>query len=197
MDETTKLDDFQILQTIISALSGLSDEDRLRILQTVMTFYRLSFGSPISKPRLSSPTVDQDLSYSAESSVTPKDFLLEKQPRTDVERVACLAYYLTHYRNQPHFKTLELNKLNTEAAQPKFSNATYSAQNAVNMGYLALADKGNRQLSAAGEQFVRVLPDRDAARQAMLTFHRKKRTTGRRGKSGQNEAESANEQEEI
>jgi hypothetical protein len=78
---------------------------------------------------------------------------MEKQPRTDVERVACLAYYLTHYRDMPHFKTLDLAKLNTEAAQPKFSNAHYASQNALNMGYLAPADKGQRQLSAAGEQF--------------------------------------------
>jgi len=61
---------------------------------------------------------------------------MEKQPRTDVERVACLAYYLTHYRNTPYFKTLDLGKLNTEAAQPKFSNAAYASNNALKMGYL-------------------------------------------------------------
>ncbi len=197
MDETTKLDDFHILQTIISALSGLNDEDRIRIIQTVLTFYKLSLGSSATKPRGSIPTVNQDLSYSAESSVSAKEFLVEKQPRTDVERMACLAYYLTHYRSHPHFKTLDLNKLNTEAAQPKFSNAPYAAQNAVKMGYLALAEKGNRQLSAAGEQFVRALPDRDAAKQAMATWHRKKRGTGRRAKSARNNSEPANEQEEI
>jgi len=47
--------------------------------------------------------------------MSPKDFLLEKQPRTDVERIACLAYYLTHYRATPHFKTIDLSILNTEA----------------------------------------------------------------------------------
>ncbi len=92
---------------------------------------------------------------------------MEKQPQTDVERVACLAYYLTHYRDTPHFKTLDLGKLNTEAAQPKFSNSTYASNNALKMGYLAPATKGQRQLSAAGEQFVTALPDRDAARSAM------------------------------
>ena len=35
--------------------------------------------------------------------MSPKDFLMEKAPNTDVERIACLAYYLTHYRSTPHF----------------------------------------------------------------------------------------------
>src|SRR5207249_5163711 len=99
----------------------------------------------------------------------PKEFLLEKQPRTDVERIACLAFYLTHYRDTPHFKTLDLSKLNTEAAQPKFSNAANSANNAVKRGYIVPSTKGNRQLSAAGERFVNALPDREAARQVMAT----------------------------
>ena len=60
--------------------------------------------------------------------MSPKEFLLEKQPRTDVERIACLAFYLTHYRDTPHFKTLELSKLNTEAAQQKFANAANATE---------------------------------------------------------------------
>ncbi len=106
--------------------------------------------------------------------MSAKEFLLEKGPRTDVERIACLAYYLTHYRSTPHFKTIDLSILNTEAAQPKFANAAYSANNAVKLGYLVASTKGQRQLSAIGERFVRALPDRDAAKEA-LTSLRKRR----------------------
>jgi hypothetical protein len=107
--------------------------------------------------------------------------LLNKQPRTDVERIACLAFYLTYYRDLPHFKTLDLAKLNTEAAQPKFSNTAYAATNALKMGYLAPATKGQRQISAAGEQFVSALPDREAAKLAMLNA-RPKRSPRRNSK---------------
>jgi restriction endonuclease Mrr len=113
--------------------------------------------------------------FSEDTSMSPKEFLLEKQPRTDVERIACLAYYLTHYRDTPHFKTLDLNKLNTEAAQPKFSNATVSANNAQKRGYLVPSTKGHRQISAAGEQFVRALPDREAAKAAMTALRPRRR----------------------
>lgn len=59
--------------------------------------------------------------------MVPKEFMVQKRPRTDIERVACLGFYLTHYRDTPHFKTLDISKLNTEAAQPKFTNAAWGA----------------------------------------------------------------------
>ena len=37
--------------------------------------------------------------------LTPKQFLAQKKPENNYERVACLAYYLTHYREMLHFKT--------------------------------------------------------------------------------------------
>jgi len=114
--------------------------------------------------------------YSEDTSMSAKDFLLEKQPRTDVERIACLAYYLTHYRGMPHFKTIDLSMLNTEAAQPKFANTAYSSNNAVKLGYLVPSTKGQRQLSAVGERFVRALPDREAARAALEAVRRRPRT---------------------
>jgi hypothetical protein len=87
-----------------------------------------------------------------------------------------LAYYLTHYRDQQHFKTLDISKLNTEAAQIKFSNPVLSVNNAATMGYLAQASKGNKQISAPGEMFVAALPDRDAAQAAMANARPKRKS---------------------
>ena len=113
---------------------------------------------------------------------SPKDFLFQKQPNTDNERVACLAYYLTHYRATAHFKTVDISKLNTEAAQRKFSNATYSVNNATQAGYLAPVSRGMKQLAAEGERFVDALPDRAAAKSAFRT--RQARRQRRQGSSG-------------
>ena len=112
--------------------------------------------------------------------MSPKDFLVEKAPKTDVERIACLAYYLTHYRATPHFKTLDISVLNTEAAQPKFSNTAYSTNNAVKMKYVVPATKGYRQLSALGERFVQALPDREAGKEVLLSMRRKNRSKRKR-----------------
>ena len=81
---------------------------------------------------------------------SPKDFLFQKQPTTDIERIACLAYYLTHYRNTPHFKAVDISTLNTEAAQRKFANASSSVNNATQAGYLAPVSGGGEAASRGG-----------------------------------------------
>jgi c-di-GMP-binding flagellar brake protein YcgR len=92
-----------------------------------------------------------------------------------VERVACLAYYLAHFRDTPHFQTIDISKLNTEAAQLKFANAANSVSNAVESGLLVPAGKGKKQISAVGERFVDALPDREDAK-AVLSRMRKRRS---------------------
>ena len=101
------------------------------------------------------------------SRESPKDFLFRKEPNTDVERVACLAYYLTHRRGTNHFKTIDISKLNTEAAQRKFANAATSVSNATQGGFLTQAGRGMKQLTAQGERYVDALPDRAAAKAAL------------------------------
>lgn len=174
--------EFRALQTLVTVLQPLSSEARRRVLQAAATFLRIDrvpTGHSVDSTSSNQPMAPSShRPFSEAGTMSPKEFLLEKQPRTDVERIACLAFYLTHYRDTPHFKTLELSKLNTEAAQQKFANAANATNNAVKMGYLVPSSKGQRQLGAAGEQFVRALPDRDAARAAMARL-RPRRITRR------------------
>ena len=169
------------LQTMIAALQGVDAEARQRIFDAAATFLDIrppgGGGSRRTPPSVEAPENTPTYpSFSADTAMSPKEFLFQKQPRSDVERIAALAYYLAHYRDTPHFRTLDLSKLNTEAAQPKFSNAASSANNAVKQGYLVPTTKGQRQLSAAGERFVAALPDRDAARTAMSQGAPKRRS---------------------
>ncbi len=98
---------------------------------------------------------------------TPKEFLAAKSPATEMDRIAVLAYYLTHAQGVPHFNTKELNKLNVEAAQPRLSNASYAVSNATKKaGYLTAAPGGLKQITARGEALVANLPDRAAAKAA-------------------------------
>jgi hypothetical protein len=117
----------------------------------------------------------EDEKFSNRPVLSVKDFIFEKDPGTEPERMACLAYYLTHYLETPHFKTVDLTRLNTEAAQRTFSNPAVASGNAIRDGYFVLAPKaGYKQLSAMGERFVHALPDREAAEQI------RKRMGGRR-----------------
>lgn len=149
------------LQKIILILNELPLDDRVTVITTILTFYKVPLPTAALKTEKYLPTFSED------RTISPKQFLLEKKPNTAVERVACLAYYLTHYRDTPHFKTIDISKLNTEAAQIKFSNAAMAVTDATKCGYLVPATKGQKQISAGGELFVQALPDHEAAKEAM------------------------------
>ncbi len=152
----------------------LDDEGRVRLLKTLSTLFGITIGPEVSTGPRTVSYGEATERFSKEQSLSPKEFLFKKQPRSDVERVACLGYYLSHYRDQPHFKTFDISKLNTEAAQTKLSNPAQAVDNATKTGYLAQATKGLKQLSAAGEMYVEALPDREAAN-AALAYSRPKR----------------------
>ncbi len=189
--------DLTVLNIVLDALAPMSDEARSKIIQTVCTFYGIGLsGLPGQRRHEQTATYEvhgQSRGFSDRPSLSPKEFLLEKEPQTDVERVACLAYYLTHYRDTPHFKTIDISKLNTEAAQPKFANAAYSVDNASKMGYLAAAIKGQKQLSAIGERYVLALPDREKAKEVLV--RRRPRRPGKRRSRGEEATEATAENE--
>ncbi len=157
LDEDIEQRVFRRVQTIVQAMLDLDVESRLRVHQTVGTFFGIE--APKSSTPSAQPTEDKST-----VAPDPKAFLLDKQPTTDIERVACLAYYLKEFREIPHFKTIDINKLNTEAAQAKFSNPSAAINNAIAAGLIVPAGSGTRQVSAHGEQYVNALPDRAAAK---------------------------------
>lgn len=171
--ETPVADEARALQHIIAELSPLAPRTQRRLIDTVCTF--LGIATPTSdvapeantpRPVVSSRSTSFQFSQDADE-LSVKEFLLEKSPMTDVERVACLAYYLAHFRATPHIKTKDITALNTEAAQRRFSNTAVAVDNATKAGYLVPSIKGCKQLSAAGERFVIALPDRNSAREIM------------------------------
>lgn len=201
------LDELAVLSQVMGSLAPLDPAVRLRIFRTLMTFFEIPSGTggsitsgpPRTPPGIesfspaTSPASPSVPSFSEDRAPTPKTFLLEKRPQTDVERVACLAYYLTHYRDQAYFKTLDLSKLNTEAAQVKFSNAAKAVDNATSAHFLIAAGQGKKQLSAIGELYVQALPDRAAARQAASEVRQRRRPKGKSSRSnGSNDAFESN-----
>lgn len=166
-EQANEQDVYAVVDRVIQELLPFDQNSRLRVYRTVGTFF--SFEASFSKipenvDSRTSASVSREPKFSSPSEPTPKEFMLEKQPNTVVERVACLAYYLARYRNAHRFKTTDISKLNTEAAQIKLSNASNAISNGVRSGYLALAERGMKQLSAHGEKYVEALPDREAAK---------------------------------
>lgn len=176
---------FDIVGKIVSLLQNLDKENQIHVLKTVNIWLKLnnysvgqdqSLTSISDKTLLAQGTHEATSKFSDREEMSPKEFVLEKEPQTTIARIACLAYYLTHYRETPQFKTLDLSKLNTEAAQPKFSNAAQSVNDATKCGFLVPATKGQKQISAIGEQYVLALPDQEAAKGVLNRLRKPRRT---------------------
>lgn len=132
------------------------------------------------------PGVEQDLGGPRGRQLSPKAFMAEKRPSSEIERMTCLAYYLSRYRNTTAFKTREITKLNTEAAQPNFSNAAVFARNADTAGYLSKAGGGSKQITVLGEAVVDAMPDREKVKAAIENNKVvSKRRASRRGRKSQ------------
>lgn len=127
------------------------------------------------KPRTPRATTSA-AAASTQDALSPKAFLEQKQPKTDVERVACFAYYLARHRSTPRFKTAEITALNQEAGRPGFANAASAVNNAARAGFLSTASRGLKQLSAQGGKYVDTLPDQATAKEGM------RKSKARRGK---------------
>ena len=119
MDSTQQ--DLDALTTIIGALKKMPREEQSRTMQAVSVFLGLN-SDPVRTQHTAGMTTHAPKSaqaneptskFSEDRGASPKEFLRDKKPASDVERVACLAYYLTHHRDIPHFKTVDISALNT------------------------------------------------------------------------------------
>jgi hypothetical protein len=185
MDAVKELD---AMKTALTALEPLTDDGRLRALGWladalgVNPAWSVSVRQPASLGQDAVKHAGDINGVTADiAQMTPKQFMALKRPVTDVERIACLAYYLTHARATLHFKTSDLTALNIEAAGLRFSNAAQASNNAMNQnGYLAQAGKGSRQITPRGEAVVEAMPDREAVNAALADFPKRGRRSGRK-----------------
>jgi hypothetical protein len=174
--------DVAALGTVIDALDPLEETKRLWVLQTAAARFSLAIDLTASgggiPPRGSETPANINSGKAGGDAVSPQSFIRAKNPTTDVQRIACLAYYLTKHRNTDRFKTKQLTELNTEAKAPKFSNATVAANNARREKYLTPAGKGEKQLTNDGEDLVDALPDQEAVK----ALHRPRKKRARKKK---------------
>jgi hypothetical protein len=155
------------MEAAFEALSSLKPEEKKRVLLWLWEKLEVAGPAPAATQSSASPVtpsaVIANAGIPAVSGATPtaKSFLAQKEPKTDAERITCLAYYLTHYKATPRFKTKELQALNVEAAQPKFSNPAVAVMNAAGSKYLSPAGGGDKQITVLGEKLIDALPDRE------------------------------------
>lgn len=115
---------------------------------------------------------------------TANQFVVAKRPKSDMERVACLAWWLTNMKDSPTFKTKDIQVLSREACPGQLPDPRVAVNNASRNGYVAPAGGGTKQITTRGEELVKALPDREAVKRA-LQAHPMRRRRKRRIKNQQ------------
>jgi hypothetical protein len=116
------------------------------------------------------------------AGLNPKQFIAQKKPKTQYERVACLGYFLHTGRQIVEFGAEEIKAINKDAAQQPILNLPkIMADTTSKYGYLSAAGGGNKQMTVLGDAVVEALPDREAVKTALAEHRtgkkRKKRAT--------------------
>ena len=190
------------METICNTLQSLEPNARQRAVQWLLGALGMPDGLPVpstvipEQHNLNGDGLrDGQGTPGAQHTVTttdlsPKEFMSQKHPQSTVERMTCLAFYLTHYRQTPMFSAAEIDALNREAAGPVI-NRHRDMENARRAGYLAAADNRTTQISAKGEEIVNALPDRDAVKAVQSKYppQRKRRSSNGSKKRGTSDAE--------
>ncbi len=158
--------DFIAAEEIKEILKGRNKEEQERIVRWVSESLGLIAGTSVmraeSPPAAARP---QDSAGSTPSATTtagrPMDirtFVQEKQPKSDVQFVAVAAYFLRFMVPQDERKeTISSADLQTAARQAQravFKTPSLTLNNAVQLGYLDRAGRGEYRLNAVGENLV-------------------------------------------
>jgi hypothetical protein len=177
--------ELKALGVVLDALVPLAKEQQEFVLVTASARLGLSSTTEAASAQGGSGH-GEAVGATVGKDATPRDFIKLKKPNSETQRAVCLAYYLTHFREKPHFKTRDITNLNTEAAGLKLSNPARTVDNATLLGgYLAPAGQGNKQITPRGEDVVNALPDQEAVK-ALRNEGRPKRkkTASRKGRKG-------------
>jgi hypothetical protein len=102
------------------------------------------------------------------SGLNPKQFVAQKKPKTQYERIACLGYFLHTVRKIAEFGAGEMKAINKEAAQQPILNLPQiMGDTSGKYGFLSAAGGGKKQMTVLGDAVVEGLPDREAVKVAM------------------------------
>jgi hypothetical protein len=87
--EDSSVDEAAILADVIAAIRLLPPESRQRLIDTIATFFSTKPSTSAHNARPIAEARPSPSSFGGTQPISAKQFILEKEPRTDVERIAC------------------------------------------------------------------------------------------------------------
>lgn len=178
---TKKPDSAEALVLVVRALEPLDPNERQWVLNSAAARWSLNAPAQVGQPQNpGSPSgsyvptgVGASLnSTDADAAIQRKDvraFIRIKKPTTDVQRVACLVYYLTQTTGQAGILSKDIGKAHTDSGGSSI-NMTRALDNATRQSkYLSNRGPKEKQLTTLGEDVVIALPNQDAVREVGKT----------------------------
>jgi hypothetical protein len=171
---TGRADPTVALVSVVKALEPLKEPDRQWVLHAAAS--KWSLGPVVGSPAVLQQTENGGRSAASigmpsadvQSALSKKDvraFIRAKKPATDVQRVACLVYFLTQTTGQPGASAKEIGQAHTDSGASKM-NMARAIDNATRRSkYLSVRDGRQKQLTTLGEDVVDVLPDQSKVKE--------------------------------
>lgn len=187
-------DPAKALVTVLSALDPLDKNDRQWVLQSAANRWSISLpvshagsenGGNANAAAVTAPLGKGNTAngHAAIAAHDARVFIRTKKPLNDVERVACLAYYIMKTKSQAGFTRKDINAAHTDSGGSNI-NMTRALDNATRQSkYLSNRGQREKQLTTVGEDVVEALPDRDAVAAVLAAARSGRKRPGRSKKS--------------
>ncbi len=160
MSSTSTKSDFVVAEEIKGLLDGRDKSEQERILRWVSESLGLSLAPPVSVAPLVAPAGAVPVPEVAHGAraLDLRSFVAEKQPKSDMQFAATIAYYHRFIAPDAERKeTITSDDLQTGARlanRKRFDTPSVPLNNAVANGYLDRAGRGEYRLNAVGENLV-------------------------------------------
>lgn len=161
--------ELEALRAVLEALEPLEAKSREFVFKTAAERLELALDTvPPEVGGRNATTPASNRVREPGDQPTSKQFLREKKPTSDIQRVAVLAYYLTHYGEKETFNTQDIVQLNTDAGGTKIGNPHRAVDNATRQARILIpVAGGNKKITTHGEDLVDALPDQDAIKEVL------------------------------
>ncbi len=173
--QAKKSDPTAALVAVVKALETLEEADRRWVLQSAANRWGVAVGN-LAGNQSGVVTPNANGSWGAppgasagdvQSAIARKDaraFIRIKRPATDVQRVACLGYFIVQTSGNPGFSSKDVTKAHTDSGGSSL-NMTRALDNATRAAkYLSNRGPKEKQLTTLGEDVVVALPDQQAVK---------------------------------
>jgi hypothetical protein len=159
MAKTTP-DDLEAVRNVVATLEPFEEKDQERILRWAREKLGLTAEMPgsSSEPKKSERAAADGSTSGPPKATDIKTFIANKNPQSDIQFAAAVAYYYRFEAPEPQHKdaitAADLQEACRQVGRERLKSPAQTLVNAHNQGYLDKATRGNYVVNTVGENLV-------------------------------------------